>query len=57
LSKKLNLKAANDVEITYNGEILGSEHSMEYILKTRGGNDPNFKGPVFVYRKKKVETI
>jgi len=57
LSKKLNLKAANDVEITYNGEILGSEHSMEYILKTRGGLEPNSKGPIFVYRKKKVEKI
>jgi hypothetical protein len=54
LSKKLNLKSTNEIEISYKGEILGSEHSLEYILKTRGV-DPSSKGPTFVYRKKKAE--
>jgi len=56
LSKKLNLKSANDVEITYRGEVLGSEHSLEYILKTRG-IEPNAKGPIFIYRKKTMHSI
>jgi len=51
LSKKLNLKSTNELEISYKGEVLGSEHSLEYVLKTRGV-DPNAKGPSFVYRKK-----
>jgi polycomb group RING finger protein 3 len=56
LTKKLNLKSLNDVEITYRGEVLGSEHSLEYILKTRG-LDPNAKGPIFKYRKKKADLV
>jgi len=33
---KLALPNINDLEITYKGEVLGTEHSLEYILKTRG---------------------
>jgi len=54
LSKKLNLKTTNEVEISYKGELLGSEHSLEFLLKTRGV-DPLSKGVTFVYRKKNVE--
>jgi len=55
LSNKLNLKSASEIEISYKGEILGSEHSLEYILKTRGVALTSSKGPTFVYRKKKAE--
>lgn len=54
LSNKLNLKNTNEIEISYKGELLGSEHSLEYILKTRGVA-PSSKGPTFVYRRKKPE--
>jgi len=57
LSKKLNLKTANEVEITYRGEVLGSEHSLEYILKTRGMEPNGIGGPLFIYRKKTVHAI
>jgi len=56
LSKKLNLKSVNDVEITYRGEVLGSEHSLEYILKTRG-LEQSAKGPIFIYRKKSAHGL
>jgi len=56
LSKKLNLKSTNEIEISYKGEILGSEHSLEYILKTRGV-DQSSKGPSFIYRNKKAELV
>lgn len=54
LCKKLNLKSTNEIDILYKSEVLGSEHSLEYILKTRGV-DPSSKGASFIYRKKKAE--
>ncbi|ELR20613.1 zinc finger, domain containing protein [Acanthamoeba castellanii str. Neff] len=47
---KLAIPNLHDLEITYRGEVLGTEHSLEYILKTRGyeGGAIEFK-----YRKRK----
>jgi len=56
IEKKLNLDSIKDLEITYRGEVLGNEHSLEYILKTRG-LDPHEKNPRFVYRTKKEEHL
>jgi len=49
LQKKLCLDSIQQLEITYRGEVLGTEHSLEYILKTRG-MDPRSKNPTFKYK-------
>ena len=51
LEGKFDLPAgsANDIEILYKDEVLGQEHTVEYILKTRGRNETT---PAFMYRKK-----
>jgi len=56
LQKKLNLESIKELEITYRGEVLGTEHSLEYILKTRGV-DPRTKNPIFKYRTRNQEHI
>jgi len=55
LQKKLSLDLSS-LEITYRGEVLGNEHSLEYILKSRG-LDPNSKNPNFKYRMRKSEHL
>jgi len=52
LKKKLETPV-KDVEITFRGEVLGNEHSLEYIWKTRGVSDS--KTPNFKYRLRKHE--
>jgi hypothetical protein len=41
----------SQIELLYKDEPLGTEHTLEYILKTRG-HDPKEQA-VFVYRKRK----
>jgi len=50
LQKKLDLTNIKDIEISYRGEVLGAEHSLEYILKSRGLTTES-KYPHFHYRK------
>eukprot|EP01118_Nematostelium_gracile_P010685 TRINITY_DN3721_c0_g1_i1.p1 TRINITY_DN3721_c0_g1~~TRINITY_DN3721_c0_g1_i1.p1 ORF type:complete len:261 (-),score=51.56 TRINITY_DN3721_c0_g1_i1:47-829(-) len=38
LQKKLSLDT-KELDITYRGEVLGTEHSLEYILKTKGRDE------------------
>jgi hypothetical protein len=40
------------LEITYRGEVLGTEHSLEYILKTRG-----YEGGAIEFRYRKRKNI
>eukprot|EP01114_Cavostelium_apophysatum_P017510 TRINITY_DN5220_c0_g1_i1.p1 TRINITY_DN5220_c0_g1~~TRINITY_DN5220_c0_g1_i1.p1 ORF type:complete len:289 (-),score=27.62 TRINITY_DN5220_c0_g1_i1:57-875(-) len=53
LQKKITISDIQDLEITYRGEIVGNEHSVEYILKTRGRED-NARHPLFKYRMRKL---
>ena len=39
------------LEILYQGEVLGAEHSLEYVLKTRVQSDNR---PTFTYRQKSL---
>jgi len=43
--------SVKELEITYKGETLGNEHSLEYIFKTRGVL-LDAKIPCFKYRTK-----
>ena len=45
------------MEITYRGEVLGNEHSLEYILKSRGGFDNQGKTPCFKYRWRRNDIL
>ncbi|PRP77246.1 putative Locus-specific chromosome binding protein [Planoprotostelium fungivorum] len=44
----IDLEKAPQVEIRYRGEVLGSEHTLAYIFKSRG-TDPSTKNPNFKY--------
>jgi len=57
LLKKLNVESSKlDLEITYRGEVLGTEHSLEYIAKTRG-IDKSGRSPIFKYSLRKDDHI
>jgi len=51
---KMNPDDVVDLEITYRGEILGNEHTLEYVLKARG-LEPGTKTPIFKYRLRSAE--
>jgi len=51
---QLSSNVFNDIEITYRGELLGNEYSLEYVLKSRG-LDPSTKNPVMKYRTRRQE--
>lgn len=44
------------LDLTYRGESLGNEHSLEYILKTRG-IEPTVKNPIFKYRVRREDQM
>jgi len=50
LKIKLNLATIDDIEILYNGQVLGAEHTLEYVMKTRGIKATD--SPIYRYRKK-----
>jgi len=53
LAQKVGVAQADQIEVLYKGEVLGVEHSLEYVLRTRG-RDP--KGdPILTYRLKQEE--
>eukprot|EP01112_Ceratiomyxa_fruticulosa_P004178 TRINITY_DN1457_c0_g2_i1.p1 TRINITY_DN1457_c0_g2~~TRINITY_DN1457_c0_g2_i1.p1 ORF type:complete len:375 (-),score=101.38 TRINITY_DN1457_c0_g2_i1:120-1151(-) len=53
LAQKVGVSQADQIEVLYKGEVLGVEHSLEYVLRTRG-RDP--KGdPILTYRLKQEE--
>eukprot|EP01117_Protostelium_nocturnum_P004627 TRINITY_DN167_c0_g1_i1.p1 TRINITY_DN167_c0_g1~~TRINITY_DN167_c0_g1_i1.p1 ORF type:complete len:289 (+),score=93.65 TRINITY_DN167_c0_g1_i1:68-934(+) len=49
---KLDSNSVKDLQITYRGELLGNEHTLEYILKSRGWIDSS-KNPIFKYSMEK----
>eukprot|EP01087_Luapelamoeba_hula_P019074 TRINITY_DN6270_c0_g1_i1.p1 TRINITY_DN6270_c0_g1~~TRINITY_DN6270_c0_g1_i1.p1 ORF type:complete len:1087 (-),score=199.02 TRINITY_DN6270_c0_g1_i1:33-3293(-) len=54
LSNKLpSVSNINDLDVIYKGEVLGMEHSMEYILKTRGFD--LHSAIQFKYRKRRTQ--
>lgn len=50
LQKKLNLPSLKDLEITYRGDIMGNELSLEYILRSRGLSAET-KNPIFKFQR------
>lgn len=55
LSGKLGIANTNDIEVLYKGEVLGKEHTVQYILRTRQ-HDPGEEA-VFTYRRKRNTLI
>merc|ERR1712137_113578 len=50
IKEELKLNGIDNIDILFNGEVLGAEHSLEYVLKTRG--DGSSSGATFTFQQR-----